>query len=379
MAEEDLEALVILTPDNFLYATGYFLDVAPWERPVACVIPRDSEPFLLMHELSTNYLAHAGERGELFIEEYHLYSEHPRVSDRLPLLPQWPQTLADLLRRRGVTTGRIGVDQTTGPVGPAIGLLPRAQLVDASAIPRDLRLIKHPEELEWIRRGGKLTDWAQERFKDGLKPGRLVLDLDLSVNRDLAVEAARTYPEIKVESRLLTLSGPVSACPHGVGGDSGIMTFERGHTIVNIIVLRLNGYWCENERTWFLGEPGARQAAAFEAATAANQAAMAAFRPGTPMQEVDAAAQREFERAGFGAHIRHRTGHGIGLAGHEHPADMAFNPRPLVPGEVYSCEPGIYLRDLGGFRQDDIVIVTERGPESVTSYPRDLASLTVAA
>jgi Xaa-Pro aminopeptidase/Xaa-Pro dipeptidase len=88
---------------------------------------------------------------------------------------------------------------------------------------------------------------------------------------------------------------------------------------------------------------------------------------GEPLCEVDAAAQAVIEQAGLGRYIIHRTGHGIGIAGHEEPADMAFNPRPLLAGEVLSSEPGIYIYGLGGFRHDDTVIVGLNGPEVVTT------------
>ena len=146
--------------------------------------------------------------------------------------------------------------------------------------------------------------------------------------------------------------------------------------IVNIVIVRLNGLVCENERTWFCGRPSDEQARAFEAATAAQEAAIAQLTAGNALAAVDAAALAVIERAGYGDCVLHRTGHGIGIAGHEFPDDMAFNPRPLRAGEVYSAEPGIYIFGLGGFRHDDTVIVGDR-PEVVTRAPKDLEAQTV--
>ena len=97
MDEHGLDALAFLTPDYFFYATNYYLDVAPWERPVAVMVPRDGEPFAIMHELSTNHLRMARERTTLWVEDVTLYSEHPRLTNRLHLAPQWPH---DRVRRR---------------------------------------------------------------------------------------------------------------------------------------------------------------------------------------------------------------------------------------------------------------------------------------
>jgi Xaa-Pro aminopeptidase len=154
---------------------------------------------------------------------------------------------------------------------------------------------------------------------------------------------------------------------------------ERGHGIVNIVIPRLNGYVCENERTFFVGTPDREQANAFEASVEAQAAAAEAFVAGAVAADVDAAAQRVFERRGFADRIIHRTGHGIGLAGHEHPDDIAFSYRSLVENEVWSCEPGIYLYGVGGFRHDDTVIVKKGQAEITTKYPRDLESQTVPA
>ena len=130
----------------------------------------------------------------------------------------------------------------------------------------------------------------------------------------------------------------------------------------------------ENERTWFCGQPNDRQIDAFETARQAEEAAISQFVAGNRVCDVDAAALKVIEAAGYGQCVRHRTGHGIGVAGHEFPDDMAFNPRALLAAEVYSAEPGIYIYGLGGFRHDDIVIVGETEPEVVTHTPRDLES-----
>src|SRR5207302_1546668 len=106
LGEADLAALVVLTPENFLYVSGYFLDVQPWERPVAAVVPRDEDPFLIMHELSTNHVRYANEHESMWIREVHFYAEHYRLHRRTYLTPQWPQMAADLLRRKGLGRGR---------------------------------------------------------------------------------------------------------------------------------------------------------------------------------------------------------------------------------------------------------------------------------
>lgn len=175
--------------------------------------------------------------------------------------------------------------------------------------------------------------------------------------------------------RLHSWRGPESAAPHG-GPRTG-STFVEGDGVVDILTIRLNGLEVENERTWFVGRPNEEQVRCFEATTEAVTAATAKLVAGNRVCDIDAAAQEVYERAGLARHILHRTGHGMGIVRHEYPEDMAFCTRLLHPAEQYSCEPGIYVQGLGGFRHDDTVIVGETEPEVVTHAPKDLHHQTV--
>lgn len=368
-----LSALIVTNPDNFYYVSGFFLDVAPWERPVAAVIPARGEPFMIMNSLSTNHLKMSQERDTLAIDRIHIYSETPRVTNRTWLVPQWSQMLAYYLREAGIERGQVAVDGPSGPVREAVESCRALSLV-VDPIITEMRLVKDSFELDLIRRAGELTDFGQRVFMKAVEPGRVMTDVDLEVVRAINAEAARQFPQDRVESRSFSLSGPSSAAPHGTGADVGA-TIEPGHGIVNIIIVRFNGYVCENERTWIVGTPSDQQAEAHRAATGATRASTEAMVAGQPLSECDARAQAVFEEAGLAQYILHRTGHGIGIAGHEEPADMAFNPRPLMVGEVLSAEPGIYIYGLGGFRHDDTVIVGPEGPEVVISTPLDLEEM----
>ncbi len=375
MEAHELDALAFLTPDWFFYGTNYLLDVAPWERPVIAVIPRDGQPFMVLNELSTNHITFARERDSLWVDDIALYSEHPRLTDRLHLTPQVPQLFAERLAAAGLGRARIGVDAATEPLQLAAQRLGTLTLVPLERELRDLRLVKHDEELELVRQAGSLSDWGQDRYREEIRPGRVVQELDFSIAAKMADEAARRHKGERVEIRCWTLSGPASASPHGTGAGAS-ETIEKGHGLVNIVIVRVNGLVVENERTWFCGKPNDRQRAAFAAATEAQQAAIDEFVTGRPLSGVDAAAQAAFQAHGFAQYINHRTGHGIGIAGHEFPDDMAFNPRPLMEKEIYSAEPGIYIPGLGGFRHDDTVFVGKK-PELATKAPRDIDSQTV--
>src|SRR5436190_2461419 len=124
-----LDALAFVGSDFFQWATNFHVDVQTWERPIAVIVPREGEPFAIMNELSTNHLRLARERGTMWVGEVAIYSEHPRLGQRVPLRAHWAEALADLIRQRGLDAGRIGVEAAGGPLARAAALLQRLELV----------------------------------------------------------------------------------------------------------------------------------------------------------------------------------------------------------------------------------------------------------
>jgi Xaa-Pro aminopeptidase len=376
MDRDGYDALAFTQGDFFQFATNFATDVQTWERPVLCVVPRNGEPFAILNELSTNHWRFGAEADALWVADAAFYSEHPRIAQRLPLVTQWPEMVAERLRTAGLGRARIGADAAGGPLARAASLLPGLRLEGATAGCRSLRWVKHAEEIRLMRAIAGLSDWVQDRYREAIRPGRLVQEMDMAMAAAMAEEGARRFPGQHLEIlRCWTLSGPASCAPHGDGRSAG-QRIEAGHGLVNIVIPRVDGLVVENERTWFCGRPSARQAFLFETARAANEAACEAAVAGRPVSAIDAAAQAVIERAGCAALILHRTGHGMGVLGHEFPEDMAFNHRPLLENEVYSAEPGLYEWGLGGFRHDDTVVVGPK-PEVLTRAPKDLAAQTI--
>jgi Xaa-Pro aminopeptidase len=370
LGEQELEALIVTTPDNFYMVSGFHLDVAPWERPVAAVIPVEGEPFMVMNELSTNHLRFAEERKSLFITDYSIYSEHLRSSNRIHLRHQWAELLAERLAGRGVNRGGVAVEGA-GP-SDLLRAAPKLRFEDATRFLVEMREVKYPAELDIMRDCATLTDFGQDRYMELLKPGMNVKAFDFEIARLIMEEGARRFPEDRVEVRMMALAGKNSASPHGTGADAG-ETFQVGDSVVNIIIVRLNGLVIENERTLFVGEPKDElKIRAFNAATAACEAAASQMVAGNLVASADAAAQKVYEDAGFAEYINHRTGHGIGIAGHEFPEDMPFLHRPFREREVFSSEPGIYIWGVGGYRHDDTVFIGAKAPEVVTKRSKKL-------
>ena len=126
-----------------------------------------------------------------------------------------------------------------------------------------------------------------------------------------------------------------------------------------------------------VGEPTAKQAKMFDAMVEAQDASIEALKPVNTCADVDKASRKVFMDAGYGSLMKHHTGHGIGLQGHEPPFLDMGNPEVLEVGMVVSIEPGIYELGYAGFRHSDTAVITEDGYELITYYPKDLESMTI--
>src|SRR2546428_78412 len=152
----------------------------------------------------------------------------------------------------------------------------------------------------------------------------------------------------------------------------GTRRTQAGEPVLYDLGSRVDGYCSDITRMAFLGEPSARYQQVHRAVEAAVQKALAVIRPGVPIKDVDLAARRTIEEAGFGSNFVHRTGHGIGLSEHEPPSVTHANDLPIEEGMAFSVEPGIYLPGEFGVRLEEIVVVTARGADVLSRLPRDL-------
>jgi Xaa-Pro aminopeptidase len=141
----------------------------------------------------------------------------------------------------------------------------------------------------------------------------------------------------------------------------------------------IDGYLSELERTMIVGEATAEQAGAFGAMLALQSLAIECLRPGVPLADVEVEVIRLARELGHEQDLRHHVGHSIGLEGHEAPFLDRGDDAICQPGMVFTVEPGIYLRQLGGFRHSDTVRVTEDGSQLMTDYPRLLEDLLIPA
>jgi Xaa-Pro dipeptidase len=160
-----------------------------------------------------------------------------------------------------------------------------------------------------------------------------------------------------------------AASPHHDPGDRVI---RAGEIVLCDFGGTRDGYCSDITRCVHTGEPPAEIVEAYAVLHEAQQAAVAAGVVGVPCEEVDRAARRIIDAAGYGEHFVHRTGHGIGMEAHEDPYMVEGNSLPLAAGHAFSVEPGIYLTGRWGMRLEDIVVATDEGPRALNRADHSL-------
>jgi Xaa-Pro aminopeptidase len=233
------------------------------------------------------------------------------------------------------------------------------------------RLIKDSSEVATLRdAAARLTPVAQAVFAD-VASGRR--ERDVAAVLESALRGAGFE---RAAFDTIVASGPNSALPHYRAGDRRL---AAGDLVVLDFGGVLDGYCSDLTRTVAIGPPSPEARRLHAAVHAAQQAAIAAVRPGVEATAVDAAARAVLTEHGLGEAFGHGTGHGLGLDVHEEP--RITWPRPdvpsvlLEPGMVFTVEPGAYLPGFGGVRIEDDVLVTETGCEVLTQVPRELLTL----
>ncbi len=242
------------------------------------------------------------------------------------------------------------------------------RLKPVSGVVEFLRLRKDGGELRHLRRGAKVNGEALLEAAKKMRPG---------VSEDevaLALEAAmRRRGASKAAFDIIVASGPRGALPHGVASGRKM---RRGDLITIDYGAVVGGYHADTTRVFSLGKPSRKGREIFNIVLEAQMASVEAVRPGATCGEVDAAARDIINKAGYGDHFGHGTGHGVGLDIHEGPRLAPGSKEALEPGMVVTIEPGIYLPGWSGVRIEDMVLVKENGKEILTrSISKELAVL----
>lgn len=241
------------------------------------------------------------------------------------------------------------------------------ELVAATGLVEALRAVKESFEVEAIRRAAEISDVVFEALRGERFTGRTERDLAWWIERSLRESGAEA-----LAFRVIVASGSNGASPHVDPTDTEI----RAGTLVTVDAgCTVDGYCSDCTRTFATGDLPEQLAEAYALCLRAQLDALAVLRPGAALRDVDAASRVAIEAAGLGDRYGHSLGHGVGIDVHEAPTLRREAPPEalLEPGNVVTVEPGLYLRDVGGVRIEDLVLVTEDGHERLTREPKELA------
>jgi Xaa-Pro aminopeptidase len=270
--------------------------------------------------------------------------------------------LAELLEGRiGFEANAVTYAQYETLADGGLELVPRRDLVES------LRVEKEDGELEAIRAAAAVTSEAFERFAQERFTGRS--------ERDLAWRLDELFHELGAKGpafETIVAGGPNAALPHGRPTEREV---EPGETVVVDAGALLDGYCSDCTRTFATRSLPDLLKDAYAVCLEGQQAGLAGVRAGTTGVDADAAARRVIDDAGFGEQFGHGLGHGVGLEVHEAPRLSKTSEDTLAVNNVVTVEPGIYLAGEGGIRIEDLVVVTDDGPEILTSFTKDLVTV----
>ncbi|MDR2665221.1 MAG: Xaa-Pro peptidase family protein [Oscillospiraceae bacterium] len=242
------------------------------------------------------------------------------------------------------------------------------RLCAASEMLARLRSVKSAAELDAMKRAQRVAERSFEQVLPLICAG--------ITERELAAELIYRFMLNGAEDKSfdpIVVSGARSSMPHGVPSDSklqpGFLTIDFG--------VRLGGWCSDTTRTLCIGEPTDEMRRVYGTVLRAQECGIAAARAGATGRDVDAAARREIEQAGYGEYFGHGFGHGLGLEIHEQPNAAHSNDKPLPAGAVISAEPGIYIPGRFGVRIEDVLYITADGCENITTLPKELAVLAI--
>lgn len=355
MADAKIDALFLTGGTSLEYFTGIKWGLS--ERLLAVVVPVRGAAFLVTPKFEEERALEQAHQGPLGADAEVLAWEE----DEDPYV-----LVAQGLRGRGMATGVIGVEETVRHVfsDGAAHALPGARVTSGTPVTAGCRTIKDAHELALMRHASAVTLKAYEAAWASLREGM--------TQGDFARLVAQAHQQLGYQGAAGVQVGKYSALPHG---SATPQTVREGSILLIDGGCKVEGYASDISRTFVLGKATQKMKDVFDIERRAQDAALAAARPGVPCEAVDAAARKVIADAGYGPgykYFTHRVGHGMGMDGHEWPYLVKGNTLPLAPGMTFSDEPGIYIPGEFGVRLEDDMVITETGAELFTPQSSSL-------
>lgn len=349
LARADLQALAVVPGANLFYLLG--MTIHSSERLAVAFITRDGDVRMVLPALEQPRAA-----GEARVPvQFYPWQDAEGYAAAL----QECATDIELSGKLAVEYGAMRVMELR-----ALEAVAPVEAVDGSALLATLRMRKSADELELMRAAVRAVETGLQAAIEAIRPG--VTELEVASVWERAMAEAGSSG---VAFGTIVAAGPNSANPHHT---TGARRIERGDLVILDGGATVGGYLSDITRTVVVGAPSAEQRRIYETVQAANAAGVAAAHAGVTGAEVDRAARDVIAAAGYGEYFVHRTGHGLGIEGHEPPYMHAASTEPLAAGTTFTVEPGVYVAGVGGVRIEDNVVLTDTGGESLTTFRHDL-------
>ncbi len=359
MEEKEIDYYISFDPVNIYYLTNFANNVH--ERPFILILPRQGRPVMLCPLLESSHVKTRA-RCEL---EYTTYYEVPS-----PKGQNWFDVYKTLIDPKA----RVGIESSL-PVGIADKTPGKTVVVD---IIEDVRLVKTAYEIGRTVHACSIVNEGHRKLLEITKPGAMEILIYGDVVREMMGKTLMEIPHANlIVSKFVGAVWPPSLShdPHIV--PTPMTTMEEGGPHVSIVTAQVDGYGVEVERTFFLDRVPEQAKRPFDIVMKAWALAYELVKPGAVLEEIDRKVRQVLIDAGYEERILHRTGHGLGITGHEGPYVALGDSRKLQPGMLISIEPGIYIPGEGGYRHSDTVLVTETGYLRLTDAPDTLEGLTI--
>jgi len=276
--------------------------------------------------------------------------------------------VAEIFRDRGVRSGTVGIEERVRfflydgirKAAPAL------KYVDATPITAGCRMIKSPAEISLMQKANDITIVAYKATRDSMTEGM--------TQGEFAGVCASAFRALGTSGGIFVSFGKYTAFPHG---SSTPQRLKEGDVVLMDGGCSVEGYQSDITRTFVFGKASDRQRQIWDLERKAQDAAFAAAKVGAPCEVVDAAARKVITDAGFGPDYKvpglpHRTGHGIGLDGHEWTNFVRGNKTPMQPGMCFSDEPTVVIYGEFGIRLEDCLYMTESGPKFFTKQSESI-------
>ena len=240
------------------------------------------------------------------------------------------------------------------------------ELIPTTGLVEGLRCIKEADELELIIKAAQLTDTAFEQAKLMIRPGVTEKEAAWEIEKFLRESGSEG-----VAFDIIVASGPNSALPHAKPTER---TISQNEPVLIDMGARIGGYCSDFSRTFYLGESDETLSKIYNTVLRAQLVAIEGIRSGMTAAEADRMGRSIIEQASYGEAFGHGLGHGVGLEVHESPGLAPNSADLLADGMVFTIEPGIYIRGLGGVRIEDMVVLENGRAKVLTKSVKHLSS-----